>query len=183
MKPPALLLPLLVACAPASASREPAHYSSLSKSSATPTAAAFEPAPELVPAPLGCRDQEPALANALDDDCDGRIDGADATLALVLAYPRTAALQLSWQSGEQAPASLTAPPICAENAAFCTVRLGAETLPHGAHTLLVQATDEGAASLPSSLLVSVQAQGKAAAYLLRIESAGAPRVVGRLLNP
>jgi hypothetical protein len=181
---PSLLLVLASACAPIAASREPAHYPALSTSATNASAPTFEPAPELSATTPNCRAAEPSLDNALDDDCDGRVDGASATapLWLALAYPRASALQLSWQGSDQATAPIQQP-ACAEDAAFCTVRLGAETFPHGTHTLLVQATDVGASALPSSLLVSVQAQGKATAYLLRIEHTGEPSAVGRLLNP
>jgi hypothetical protein len=179
-----LLLALAAACAPMTASREPAHYPALPPSATSASALTFEPASALSATTPNCRATEPSLDNALDDDCDGRVDGADpaAPLWLALAYPRAAALQLSWQASEQAPVAITLP-ACADDAAFCTVKLGAETFPHGTHTLLVQATEVGASALPSALLVSVQAQGKATAYLLRIEHTGEPRAVGRLLSP
>jgi hypothetical protein len=173
----------LAACT-AAASREPLHYPPLpAQSSGSSLAPAFVPAPELAALSLTCTAEEPVLENALDDDCDGKLDGVanDGSLLVALAYPRGAALRFWLQEGERDPTPL-ALPACAEANSFCVVRLDTKSLPHGQHHLLVQATAESAA-LPSSVVVSASTQGKLGTYLLRLDEAGPPRRLGQLANP
>lgn len=182
-----LLVCLLAACAPAAPSREPPRYPTRpAATSRAPSAHAptFEAAPELVTTTFACRAEERSPANALDDDCDGNIDGDTSDgLLLAIAYPRSAALELALQTADQpAPQPVDAAP-CPERAPFCTTHLRSETLAPGKYTLVARSTDTSAASLPSSLLVSVQSQGKVSAYLLRIERVDEVATVGWLAIP
>lgn len=182
-----LLVCLLAACAPAAPSREPPRYptrSAVTSRDEAANAPRFEAAPELVATTFACRAGERSPANALDDDCDGSIDGATTdALLLAVAYPRSAALELALQAADQpAPLPLDTTP-CPAVAPFCTMHLRSETLAPGKYTLVVRSTDTSAASLPSSLLVSVQSRGKVSAYLLRIEHANEIATVGSLAIP
>ncbi len=73
----------------------PSSLPALPRASTEP--ATFDPAPALLPLPLACRAAELSLANALDDDCDGHIDGLTEGdgLVLALAYPRATPPELA----------------------------------------------------------------------------------------
>jgi hypothetical protein len=187
--PPHLALLLLAAalslgaCADRTTSRTPLRYPPLpnsARSDAPP--ATFTPDGALTPIALACRATEPSIANALDDDCDGRIDGADdGALAIALAYPRGSALRLVLQ-GPRGRSDVTAEP-CAETQTFCTVRIRAEQLVHGRQTLLARGEASAESEAPSPLVVSVQARGKVTAYIVALTALEQERALGEIALP
>ncbi|MDB4985106.1 MAG: hypothetical protein JWN04_284 [Myxococcaceae bacterium] len=188
MKAEALALSTLLALASAACASRPepgaARYPALpSASRADAGEPVFEPAAQLVALALACRSAELPGANALDDDCNGRIDDGlgdagtttdtaspDDALVLALSVPQTAALKLGLRSGTGAPLDLT-PVDCSTESAFCTRRLSAAELPHGASRLSVDGSALDAAVPPPSVVLSVQSHGKVTTYV-------APAAVG-----
>lgn len=171
------LLALLVGCAPAAASREPPRYEPL-PAAATPAGPSFTPDPALLPITLACHAQESELVNALDDDCDGKVDDRQtpSALTLALAHARSAALRFALQTDDGKKLPLSSP--CEEAAAYCVLYVSVAELPH-AGTLVVESE---AGALPASVLVSASAGARAHAYLLRIDAAAA-QPIGRLAKP
>ena len=133
---------------------------------------------------FACSEREPALANALDDDCDGRIDGVadDAALVVALAHPRAVPLRFFFRNAADGPESPLAASACEQSAPFCVLRIDTRPLRHGRHDLWVESAGESSATAEASLLVSVRAEGKLATYLLRLEQKEAQRV-GQLSLP
>ena len=158
---------LLIACA-SGPSTAPRHYPALpSAGQAVAITAAFEPGPALRAYAVSCRPSEPALDNALDDDCDGRIDAAAADsdaaqLAIALAYPRVTAFSFALREQGKSERPVAAP-TCAETSAFCTLRLGAGELGSGRPELIARRVDP--AQPAAALLISVQAGGKVSSYI------------------
>ena len=133
---------------------------------------------------MSCRQREPELDNALDDDCDGRIDvhaseAADA-FAVALAYPRSAALSfvLREAKGERPVGA----PSCADGSGFCTVRLSARELGDGRTQLVARTSDPTQPA--ASVVISVQAAGKVSSYIAPPLPPGqTERVLGRIAAP
>jgi hypothetical protein len=170
------LLALLLGCAPAAASREPPRYAPL-PAAPTQSGPSFTPAAALVPIALACRGDESELANALDDDCDGKVDDrhTPSALTVALAHPRSATLRFALQSDDGSNTALPSP--CEGDGPYCVLYVSVEALPKGG-TLTVQA-QQGA---PASVLVSASAGARAHTYLLRID-AEAAQPIGRLAKP
>ena len=171
---------------------------------ATPHAPAFEPSAALLSLPLACRAAELPEANALDDDCNERIDdglgsdtapGADAaqeTLVLALAYPRNAPLKLGLRRDEKTLVDLT-PSDCGPERSFCTLRVAVRQLAPGRHALVVSSAATSApdsapaaspaAPLAASVVVSVQSHGKVTTYLAPVPVSATEQVLGQLELP
>jgi hypothetical protein len=172
------------ACAPHPVG-EPLRYPALpSAPSASTEQPAFDPAPGLARSPLSCRDTELPLPNALDDDCNGQVDGApaDEPLLLVLAYPQAAAIALFSRGDDEKEQALTAADCNAESA-YCTVQLATSKLTRGRHALLARRADGDTSSQPTSVVVSIQSRGKVTTYLARLEAGSAELPLGQLALP
>ncbi len=181
----------------------PRHYPALPPGpSASSAPAAFEPAPELTPLSWACRAAEPSPANALDDDCDGHVDGLadEGALLLAVAYPVGAKPELALRRADAAPIQVSPPP-CDERNAFCTFALNTRLLARGRHALLARASadgallarvsadgaahsgDPGGASTGFPLVVSAQSRGKVSTYLATIELAPDAHMLGEVALP
>jgi hypothetical protein len=183
----ALGLLLLGACTVSKAGRVPAHYPALpAGTSVSSEAPSFEPGATLTEVRIACRDAEPPLANGLDDDCDGQIDGVAAadTLVLALAYARSdsAPPKLALRADETHVIELAAP-ACDATSPFCTMQLSGQNLARGRHTLVVQSADPATNSESRTLLVSVQGHGKVASYLAAVAAGGHEQPLGQLALP
>ena len=178
-----ILALLLGACA-SGPSTAPRHYPSLPApgAPAPAAAAAFAPSAELQPLASACRAREPTLANALDDDCNGRIDGIAGPLALALAYPKEAAFALALRRGDDGqPERALGPAVCDADAAFCTLRVDADALAGGPYALIAR---QGAGAARGALVVAVQARGAAATYIAPpLPPDQTERVVGQIGVP
>lgn len=173
----------LGACADRTTSRAPLHYPPLPNGpSGSTQPATFAPDGALTPVMLACRAAEPSLANALDDDCDGRVDGADdRALAIALAYPRGSAVRLALQ-GPRGRSDVAARP-CDAPQPFCTVHIRADQLVRGRQTLLVRREKSAESEAPSPLVVSVQARGKVTAYIVDLSALEQERALGEIALP
>ena len=174
---------LLAGCATHGASKEPLRYPPMPpKSSGSTVAPAFVASSDLTTFTLACRPAESAAPNALDDDCDGGIDGTKVDeLVVALAYPRAAALRISLRGSDGAEAATASP--CAEHEAVCIVRFAASSLPHGQYELSIESSEASRAALPSAVAVSAGVGGKVQTYSARVETAGETKRLGQLLNP
>ena len=202
-RPLVLMFALACACAsgfgacrpqPAPASvRYPALAKALPESPAT--ASVFEPAATLSLLTLSCRPHELPEANALDDDCNQRIDdglagpGAPAigeaegdAVLLSLAYPQTAALKLGLRSNGDTTVDLT-PSDCGSERAFCTVRFAVRQLAPGRHTLVANSAALAAGAEPPSVVVSVQSRGRVTTYLAPVPPGVQEQPLGQLALP
>ena len=154
----------------------------------------FEPAATLTPLTLSCRAHELPEPNALDDDCNQRIDDGlasssaadtepdgDAVL-LALAYPQTAALKLGLRSDGNPSLDLT-PTDCGSERAFCTVRFAVRQLAPGRHTLVANSTSIAAGTQPPSVVVSVQSRGRVTTYLAPVPPGVQEQPLGQLALP
>ena len=172
---------LLPACGSGPGSA-PLHYPALpSAGQAVAVASVFEPGPTLRAFAPSCRPSEPPLANALDDDCDGRVDGAAAELAIALAYPRTTGFSFALREAGKGERAL-AQPACDRASAFCTLRLGPAELGAGHPELVVRRSDP--AQPAASVLISVQTAGKVSSYIAPPHSPEqTPQALGRIAAP
>ncbi|MDB4974259.1 MAG: hypothetical protein JWN48_2600 [Myxococcaceae bacterium] len=196
---PVCLLACLAACA-TGPQPEAAHYPTLPvQHGAAAGEPAFEPAGSLRQLPLACRGLELAVANAIDDDCNGSVDdalpGADAprstpsdgglpddALVLVLSVPQNAPLRLALRAADKSRLDLT-PPDCTPDRAFCTHRIPAAQLSRGHSTLLVDSSALEPSASPPSLVVSVQLHGKVTTYVAPVPRATDEQALGELFVP
>jgi hypothetical protein len=162
-----------------SAPPAPQHYPKL-PSKAGADGPAFAPDAALTPLALTCNAAEPTLANALDDDCDGKLDGQPGE-QLALAYPRASQLALALIDAGGTEHAL-APATCDQPASFCAARVALAEVAPGTYALTAKRAD-GATAEASSVLVSVQSQGKVTAYLASLAADQPERVLGQLTVP
>jgi len=176
----ARLCPLLLlsasACATANAANTPPQHAA---AKATAQAPRFEVDGSLVELAATCRPAELPQANALDDDCDGAVDGQPATGATVtLAFPRAAALRIVLQGPDGVR---TVDASCPEAASVCTARVTAEALPSGRHELRVESV-ASADARPTSVAVSKSGEGEVRTYLAELTQPGETRALGTLVR-
>ena len=157
----------------------------------------FEPAATLTALTLACRAHELPEANALDDDCNQRIDdgltgpGAPAAseaegdaVLLALAYPQTAALKLGLRSDASLDTVIDLTPTdCGSERAFCTVRFAVRQLAPGRHTLIANSAALAAGTQPPSVVVSVQSRGRVTTYLAPVPPGVQEQPLGQLALP
>lgn len=173
---------LVAACAERQGASPPLRYPTMPKGAPKSSeSAAFEPASALTPLALACRSDELTPQNALDDDCDGRIDGAPAEAELVIAaaFPRAAARELVLT--DDAKEQLLAPDPCAPTQSFCTARISAEALARGRKTLTLKAQEGESKDAHHPLVVSVQVKGHVATYMADVD--GGTHTLGQVALP
>jgi hypothetical protein len=197
------LYTVLASCASAPQPRAARYPALAPAAAATPHDPAFEPAATLVSVPLPCRAAELAEPNALDDDCNQRIDdglddatpAGDAerdTLVLALAYPQNAPLKLGLRRDAHTLVDLT-PSDCGPERSFCTLRVAVRQLSPGRHALVVSAASASAAesapgaapatAISASVVVSIQSHGKVTTYLAPVSASATEQVLGQLELP
>lgn len=154
---------------------------------------AFAPTEQLSPLELACRAEELPRANGLDDDCDGRVDGLEATPSVRIHLARAGAapnaLLRKAGSEEADVARATSVPLGRDETApadpasatgvqgYTLERLEVPSLPRGSYELVVQLTQTSAAE--GALSVTVESPQGIRTYLAHLE-AERPVVLGRL---
>jgi hypothetical protein len=154
----------------------------------------FAPSEQLTPLELACRAEELPRENGLDDDCDGRVDGLEATSGVRIHLARSGAsaqLVLRKAGSEEGAdvARATSVPLARDEAApldhadalgmegYTLQRLDLPSPANGSYELVVQLTQPDAA--PGALAVTVESAQGVRTYLAHLEAERAV-VLGRL---
>jgi hypothetical protein len=166
---------------------EPLRYPALPPApSASSQSDAFDPSSALTPLSGACRSAELPAPNALDDDCDGRVDSFDKELPLLiaLAFPRVLAqdIALAVRSESAVEVPLVAND-CGEERAVCTVYVDTKNLARGRHVLLARHSEQGAHQGTHALVVSAQSPGKVTTYLATMAADVSEQTLGAIALP
>jgi hypothetical protein len=139
----------------------------------------------LKPLVLACRSTELAQPNALDDDCDGSIDGLDRQAALTVAWASAAGAELDLTLVDAAGNAIAAQRD--QLAAACDVDGAArassrsyEPLPEGAKQLVLHQVRPCAAKQTVQAVVSLGTPGQSRSFTVAIEP-DKPLVVAELV--
>lgn len=132
-------------------------------------------AQELEPVTLACRTAELPLPNAVDDNCDGLVDGVGRDAALTLAWASAGGAELDVAlldaSGQPiAPRHEQRAPACPEDGAALASNKVYAVLPEtAARVVLRQVRGCGASPAPVSVIVALGTPAGSQSYLLSIQ--------------